>query len=108
MCECCLVEHCVISWSSYGLKQVIPWHFFCFSSFILILCLPVHEKHKHSIFWDRFVSAYGAATALNKEYLGIFFCFSLSILFLCLPVHKKYKIFLFRGALCQNMDQLRP
>ena len=36
--ECCLGEHCVISWSNYGLKRGIPWTFF-FLSILLILCL---------------------------------------------------------------------
>ena len=31
--ECCLGEHCVISWSIYSLKRGIPWHFFCLSLF---------------------------------------------------------------------------
>ena len=29
-----LEEHCVISWSRYGLKRVIPWHFLVYLYFI--------------------------------------------------------------------------
>ena len=43
---CCLGELCVISQSSYGIKQGIHRQFiFVFSMFLLVLCLPVHENH---------------------------------------------------------------
>ena len=48
--------------------------FFCFSLFILILCLPFHEKHKHFLVWEHFVSAHGEATALNKESIFVSLC----------------------------------
>ena len=38
--ESCVGEHCVSSWSSYGLKQGIPWNFVMFISILLISCLP--------------------------------------------------------------------
>ena len=49
-----------------------PLAFFCFSFFILILCLSVHETHKDVLVWEHVVSAQEAATAFNKETLGIF------------------------------------
>ena len=49
---------------------------FCFSLFILILCLPVREKNKNFLVWEHVVSAYGAYTDLNRESLE-FFCFYL-------------------------------
>ena len=30
----CLGARCVRLWSIYGIKQGIPWHFFCFSLFL--------------------------------------------------------------------------
>ena len=52
--ECFLEEHCVRSWSSYGLKWEIPWHFL-YVSILLISCLPLFlwiieffEIQKHS------------------------------------------------------------
>ena len=48
MCECYLGAHCVNSWSNYGQKRGISWQFvFVFSMFLLVLCVPVHENHKH-------------------------------------------------------------
>ena len=91
MCDFCLGARCVRSRRSYGLKQGIPWNFFFL--FILILCIPVHEKHKRFLVREHAVSAHGAATALKRESLGIF-CFSLFILILCLPVHENHKHFL--------------
>ena len=40
--------------------------FLCFSLFILILCLPIHEKHKHFLVSDHLVSDHGSATSLNR------------------------------------------
>ena len=52
-CECCLGAHRVSSWSCYGLKLGIPWQFgFSLSLFLIILCLPVHENHKHVQDWN--------------------------------------------------------
>ena len=47
----------------------------------------------------------GAATALNKESLGIF---SLFIVILCVPVRDKHKHFLFLEHVCHIMEQLWP
>ena len=49
-----------------------------------------------SAVWENVVSSHGAATALNREYLG-FFCFSLFIITFCLPVHEKHKNLLVWG-----------
>ena len=73
MRECCLGSLCVSSWSSYGLKQGIPWNVFGLALFILMFCLPVHGKHKHLLGWEHVVSDHGAAMALNRESLGMFF-----------------------------------
>ena len=43
-----------------------PLAFFCFSLFILILCIPVHENHEHFLVWEHVVSDQEAATALNR------------------------------------------
>ena len=40
---------------------------FCFLLFILILCITVHEKHKHFLVWEHVVSAQEADMALNRE-----------------------------------------
>ena len=68
--------------------------FFCFSLFILILFLPVHEKHKHFHVWESFVSAHGEATVLNKESRVFPFVY---IYIFCLPVHEKRKYCLVWG-----------
>ena len=47
----CTDPYCVISWSSYSLKQSFPWNFFL-SLFILIVCLPVNDNHKHVQGWN--------------------------------------------------------
>ena len=44
-----------------ALKKGNPLEFFCFSLFILILCLLVHEMYKHFLFREHVVSAHGAA-----------------------------------------------
>ena len=84
--------HCVSSWISYGLKQGIPWHVFYFSLFILILCLPVHEKYKHFLAWDHVVSSHGTDKALNRPSHGIFL-FLFVFINVCLPVHENHEKF---------------
>ena len=79
------------SWSSYVLKQVIPWHVFLFLFVYINLFLPVHENHKHFIVWEHVVSAHWEATALNRESIGMFFCFYLFTLILCLPFYENHK-----------------
>ena len=44
--ECCLEEHCVSSWISYGLKQGIPWHFLVYLYFINIMSSVVVMDHR--------------------------------------------------------------
>ena len=65
-------EHIV---SAYGEATVInrefPGILFCSYLFILVLCLPVHKKHKHFLVWEHIVSDHGSDTALNREFLGI-------------------------------------
>ena len=59
---------------------------FCFLLFILMLCIPVHEYHRHFFVWDHVVSAQEAATAKNREkfsyflfvYIDFISCFSLN------------------------------
>ena len=53
--------------SDTALNRESPGFFLCFSLFILILCIPVHEKNKHFLVWENVVSAHGAATALNRQ-----------------------------------------
>ena len=105
MSECCLGERQLM-------EQLRPLtgnslEISCVYLFILILCLPVHENHKHFLVWERFVSAHGAATALNKESLVFLFLFVYikNIVFLFI---KSINIFLFGHMLCQLMDQLLP
>ena len=43
---------CVRSWSSYGLKQALPWHVFLFPFVYINLCLPVHETHNYFQGWN--------------------------------------------------------
>ena len=45
---------------------------FNFLLFILILCIPVYEKHKQFLVWEHVVSAQEAATALNRENVSFF------------------------------------
>ena len=54
--ECCLGEHCVRSWISYGLKWGIPWKFIPgFSLFLLISFLPnVSKKYYRDTGEDQF------------------------------------------------------
>ena len=53
MCECCLGARCVRLWSSYGLKWGITWKFvFGLYLFLLVLCVSVHENHKHVQSWN--------------------------------------------------------
>ena len=40
---------------------------FCFSLFIIIVCLTVNEKHKHYLVWELIVSAHGVDTVLNRQ-----------------------------------------
>ena len=79
----CLGACCASSWSSYGLKQGIPWYFLCFSLFISILCLPVYEKYVHLMVWEHVVSSHGEPTALNRKSLSIFSSFFVNILSFC-------------------------
>ena len=79
------------SWSSYVLKLEIPWHVFCSSLFLLILCIPVHEKHKHFLIWKQFVSDHGAATAWNRESLGTFFVSLCLYIYIFFSVRDKNK-----------------
>ena len=44
--ECCLEEHCVSSWISYGLKRGIPWHFLVYLYFINIMSSVVVMDHR--------------------------------------------------------------
>ena len=71
----CLGACCVISLGIYGPKQGIHWHIFCYSLFILILCLPVHEKNKYILVWEHVVWDHGAAMELNRKSLGIWFVY---------------------------------
>ena len=71
-----------------------PYAVFFYLFLLILLCLPnvskksyhvtvsdkLSAKHKRglvSVVWDNVVSAHGAATALNWEYLGNYFCVSL-------------------------------
>ena len=47
MLSVALVEHCFISFRSYGMKQGISWNFFLFLSILLILCLLDHDINQH-------------------------------------------------------------
>ena len=49
-----------------------PLEFYCFLLFILILCIPVHEKHKHSLVWEHGMSAQELAKDLNMETFSFF------------------------------------
>ena len=55
--QCFLRKYCVISWSRYGLKRVLPWNFLFFISILLISCLlngskkTYHGKSKINCFY---------------------------------------------------------
>ena len=82
MCECCLGK----IMSDHGAATAFnreSFGIFCFLLFILTLCIPVHEMHKHLLVWEHVVSAQEAATDLNRKNPT----FSLFILILYLPFH---------------------
>ena len=43
-----------------------------FLLFIIILCIPVHEKHNCFLVWEHVVSAQESAMALNRENFSFF------------------------------------
>ena len=47
--ECCLEEHCVSSWSSYGLKQGIPGHFWFISILLILFIINISNKTYNDI-----------------------------------------------------------
>ena len=78
---------------------------FCFLLFILILCIPVCDKHKHLLFGSTVCQIGKQIRPKTGKtiFLSIFF-----ILILCISFHKMYKQFVSGSTLCHIMEQLRP